>query len=98
VNSFSLLPCSNPVVPAPFLASAARFVGEEFSYLASIQGKMGSYGRRELEWMFQSSNAKAKINNMPKQIRAAQIREAIAQKEMRPTMYRWPTCSRSWTF
>ena len=63
------------------LAAAAKAVGEEFSYLASTQGKMGSYGRRELEWMFQSNNARAEINNLIKQIRGAQIREAIAQKE-----------------
>ena len=63
------------------LAAAARAVADQFSYTAGTQGKMGSYGRRELEWMFQSNNTKAEINNLIKQIRGAQIREAIAQKE-----------------
>lgn len=63
------------------LAAAARAVADQFSYTAATQGKMGSYGRRELEWMFQSNNAKAEINNLIKQIRGAQIREAIAQKD-----------------
>jgi len=71
----------NLVFNSDSLANAARAVGEEFSYIASTQGKMGSYGRRELEWLFQSNNSKSEINNLIKQIRGAQIREAIAQKE-----------------
>jgi hypothetical protein len=63
------------------LAAAARAVADQFSYVAGTQARMGTYGRRELEWMFQSNNAKSEINNVIKQIRAAQIREAIAQKE-----------------
>ena len=42
---------------------------------------MGSYSRRELDWTFQGNNAKSEINALIKQIRGAQIREAIAQKE-----------------
>jgi hypothetical protein len=63
------------------LALAARAVSEQFSYVAGTQAKMGSYARRELEWVFQSNNAKSEINGLIKQIRGAQIREAIAQKE-----------------
>jgi hypothetical protein len=63
------------------LAAAARAVAEQFSYTAGTQGKMGSYSRRELDWLFQGNNAKSEINNLIKQIRGAQIREAIAQKE-----------------
>ena len=40
---------------------------------------MGAYSRRELDWTFQSNNAKSEINALIKQIRGAQIREAIAQ-------------------
>jgi hypothetical protein len=63
------------------LAAAARAVGEEFSYEAGKAAKIGSYSRRELEWTFQSNSAKSDINQIQKQIRGAQLREAIAQKE-----------------
>jgi receptor-binding and translocation channel-forming TcA subunit of Tc toxin len=63
------------------LAAIARAVAEEYSFEASKASKLGSYARRELEWTFQSSNAKGEINQILKQLRAAQIREAIAKKE-----------------
>jgi len=63
------------------LAAAARAIADEFSYEASKASKMGSYSRRELDWFFQGNNAKSEINALIKQIRGAQIREAIAQKE-----------------
>ena len=43
--------------------------------------KLGSFSRRELEWTFQSNMAEGEINQVMKQLRGAQIREAIAQKE-----------------
>ena len=63
------------------LASATRAVADEFSYEASNNAKIGSYSRRELDWTFQSNSAKAEINQIQKQIRGAQIREAIAERE-----------------
>jgi hypothetical protein len=63
------------------LAAVARAVSEEFTYEAGKAAKIGSYSRRELDWTFQSNSAKAEINQIIKQIRGAQIREAIAQKE-----------------
>jgi hypothetical protein len=63
------------------LAMVARAVSEEFTYEAGKTAKIGSYSRRELEWTFQSNSAKSEINQIQKQIRGAQIREAIAQKE-----------------
>jgi hypothetical protein len=63
------------------LAQAARAVAEEFSYEAGNASKLGSYSRRELEWTFQSNNAKGDITQIFKQLRGAQVREAIAQKE-----------------
>jgi hypothetical protein len=63
------------------LASATRAIAEEFSYEATNAGKLGSYSRREQEWTFQSNSAKGEINQIFKQLRGAQIREAIAQKE-----------------
>lgn len=63
------------------LASAARAVAEWCSYEANTASKIGSYSRRELEWTFQSNSAKSEINQIFKQVRGAQIREAIAKKE-----------------
>ena len=63
------------------LASGIRAVAEEFSYEAGKASKLGSYSRRELEWTFQSNTAKGEINQILKQLRGAQIREAIADKE-----------------
>ena len=62
-------------------AAVSRAIAEEFSFEANKAGKLGSYSRRETEWAFQSNLAKSEINQIFKQIRAAQIREAIAQKE-----------------
>lgn len=71
----------NLVFNTEALASAARAVADQFSYEAGNASKLGSYSRRELEWTFQSNNAKGDITQIFKQLRGAQIREAIAQKE-----------------
>jgi hypothetical protein len=63
------------------LATISRITGEQLSYEASKTGKIGSYARRELDWIFQSNAAAGEINQVFKQLRGAQIREAIAQKE-----------------
>ena len=63
------------------LASVSRAIAEEFSYEANKTAKLGSYSRRELDWTFQSNTAKGEINQIFKQLRGAQIREAIAKKE-----------------
>ena len=63
------------------LAAAAREGAGQFSYMASMAGKLGSYSRRELDWTFQSNSAKSDINQIFKQIRGSQIREAIAKND-----------------
>jgi hypothetical protein len=63
------------------LAAVARIGSEEFSYEANKTAKMGSYSRRELEWTFQSNSIAGEINQIFKQLRGAQIGEAIASKE-----------------
>jgi hypothetical protein len=63
------------------LASVARAVADQFSYEAGKAAKLGSYSRRQVEWTFQSNSAKSEINQIFKQLRGAQIREAIAKKE-----------------
>src|SRR5262249_25998408 len=51
------------------------------SYEAGRTAKIGSYARREQEWAFQSNLAAAEITQTFKQLRAAQIREAMAERE-----------------
>jgi hypothetical protein len=63
------------------LAAIAHALGEEFSYEANKTAKLGSYSRREQEWAFQSNLVEGEINQIFKQLRGAQIREAIAQNE-----------------
>lgn len=63
------------------MASDSRARAEQSSYEAANAAKLGSYSRREQEWTFQSNSAKGEINQIFKQLRGAQIREAIAQKE-----------------
>lgn len=53
------------------------------NYEANRAAKIGSYGRREQDWAFQSSLASGEITQMFKQLRAAQIREAIAELELK---------------
>jgi Tc toxin complex TcA C-terminal TcB-binding domain len=62
-------------------ASASRGVANELSYEANKAVKIGSYARREQEWAFQSNLAAGEITQTFKQLRAAQIREAIAERE-----------------
>lgn len=63
------------------LASVSTAIAGEFSFEANKTAKLGSYSRREQEWTFQSNSAMGEINSVLKQLRGAQIREAIAQKE-----------------
>ncbi len=53
------------------------------SYEANRAGRIGSYDHREQEWEFQSNLAAGEINQIFKQLRAAQIREAIAEQELK---------------
>jgi hypothetical protein len=63
------------------LASVQRAQSAQDAYDANKASKLASYSRRELEWTFQSNSAKSEINQIFKQVRGAQIREAIAKKE-----------------
>lgn len=63
------------------LAAVARAFAEEYSFEATKAGKLGSYDRREADWTLQSNSAKSEISQIFKQLRGAQIREAIGKKE-----------------
>jgi hypothetical protein len=53
------------------------------SYEANKSAKIGSYARREQDWAFQSNLAAGEITQIFKQLRAAQLREAIAELELK---------------
>lgn len=56
--------------------------GDHLTYEAGGVAKMGSYARREQEWAQQSNLALAEIAQLHKQLRGAQVREAVAQTEL----------------
>lgn len=62
-------------------ASVARAVSSRFSYDASRAAKIGSYARREQEWALQSNMVAGEISQLYKQLRGAQIRETVAERE-----------------
>lgn len=53
------------------------------TYESGKAAKIGSYARREQDWAFQSNLAAGEITQIFKQLRAAQIREAIAEQELK---------------
>jgi hypothetical protein len=63
------------------LAAVSRIFAEQYTFDGTKAARLGSYARRELDWILQSNNAAGEINQVFKQLRGAQIREAIAQKE-----------------
>jgi hypothetical protein len=63
------------------LASFHRSGASKFTYEAGNAAKIGAYDRRELEWTLQGNLAAGEITQTFKQLRAAQIREAIAERE-----------------
>jgi hypothetical protein len=66
---------------ASYAADVALAISDRLSYEASRASKIGAYDRREQEWRFQSNLAAGEITQIFKQLRAAQIREVIAERE-----------------
>ncbi|SFE35501.1 hypothetical protein [Nitrosomonas sp. Nm166] len=62
--------------------ASARTAGRN-SYEANKAARIGGYARREQDWAFQSNLAVGEINQIFKQLRAAEIREAVAELELR---------------
>lgn len=67
---------------ARFVADVALAYSDRLSYEAGTAAKIGSYARREQEWAQQSNLALAEITQLHKQLRAAQLREAITLTEL----------------
>lgn len=68
---------------ARFAADIATTLADSMNFQAGIAAKVGSYARREQDWAQQSSLAASDINQIYKQLRAAQVREAVAETEWR---------------
>ncbi|HWP47868.1 MAG TPA: hypothetical protein VNM22_11955 [Candidatus Limnocylindrales bacterium] len=64
-------------------ANAAKAVAERLNFEARRAARIDGFARREQEWAFQSNLAAGEINQIFKQLRAAQIREAIAEQELK---------------
>jgi len=62
-------------------ADSSSTLAGRHSYEAGKSARIGSYARREQEWTFQSNTIAGEITQTLKQLRAAQIREAIAERE-----------------
>ncbi|MBD1847607.1 insecticidal toxin protein [Cyanobacteria bacterium FACHB-63] len=68
---------------ANYAAEAALNVVETLKFEANRASKIGTYARRMQDWDYQSIQAAGRISQVFKQIRAAQIREAIAEIELK---------------
>ncbi|WP_322754744.1 hypothetical protein [Frankia sp. Cas3] len=74
---------SNVGNAAGAIASAARAVAERLNFEARRAARIDAFARRERDWAFQSNLAAGEISQIFKQIRAAQLREAIADLDLR---------------
>ena len=63
--------------------AAARAIADRLNFEARRANRIDAFARRERDWAFQANLAAGEINQIFKQIRAAQIREAIAEQELK---------------
>jgi len=63
------------------LSHGARGLADSAGYSARLAGRADAVARRQREWAFQSNLAAGEVNQIFKQLRAAQIREAVAETE-----------------
>lgn len=68
---------------AKYAAEVATTIADMKNQSASMSAKIGAYARREQDWAQQSALASKEIGQVFKQLRAAQIREAVATTEWR---------------
>jgi hypothetical protein len=64
-------------------ANASRAVADRLNFEARRASRIDSFARRERDWAFQSNLAAGEIAQIFKQLRAAQIREAVAEQELK---------------
>lgn len=63
-------------------AAAFRAIADRMNFEAKRASRIDALARRERDWAFQSNLAAGEITQIFKQLRAAQIREAIAEQEL----------------
>ncbi|UVO28152.1 hypothetical protein [Bradyrhizobium arachidis] len=66
-----------------FWAGFARADAEKRTYESGGSARVGTYNRREQDWAFQSNLAAGEIAQTFKQFRAAELRQAIAEQELK---------------
>ena len=62
---------------------AAQAIASRLNFESARAQRIDDYARRELDWAFQSNLAAAEVTQILKQLRAAQLREAIAEAELK---------------
>ncbi|HCT78022.1 MAG TPA: insecticidal toxin protein, partial [Micromonosporaceae bacterium] len=72
---------SNLAAHFSLIASFHKSDADDANYEASKAAKIAAMARRELDWQYHSNVAAGEMNQAYKQLRAAQIREAITQRE-----------------
>ena len=72
---------ANLVAVANASAANARSQAGGLSYYAGLDSRVAGYDRREQDWTLQSNSAAGEVNATLKQLRAAQIREAMANRD-----------------
>ena len=63
-------------------ANAANAVAERLNFEARRAARIQAFAQRERDWAYQSNVVASEITQIFKQLRAAQIREAIAEREL----------------
>jgi hypothetical protein len=74
---------SNLAAVANLTSGIFRSKAQKHTDSATKSSKLGSYDRRKENWQFDSNVAAGEISALFKQLRAAQIREAIAEREFK---------------
>lgn len=72
---------SNLAALMSFISSFYKADADKDTFAAGKTAKLGVYARREQDWSMQSNAAAGEMNALYKQIRAAQIRESITERE-----------------
>ena len=64
------------------LAALERSYAGQYGFEAGQSARIAGYARREQDWALQSNAAAGDINTIVKQLRAAQLRQAMAEREL----------------
>ena len=64
-------------------ANAAKAVSERLNFEARRTARIDGFARREREWAFQSNLAAGEITQIFKQVRGAEIRQAVGELELK---------------